>query len=83
MPITELVFPSYKLDPQSLAALKEKQYEIFQHFSGVEGLQATYRGPIIEENGASIDDKSMKSVLVLGKHSPNIAPITSSLMYRM
>jgi len=69
MPITELVFPLYKLDPQSLAGLKEKTPEIFQSFSGVEGLQAAFRGPILEEDGAAVDLQSMRSVLVLGRLS--------------
>jgi hypothetical protein len=67
MPVTELVHPSYKLDSQSVAGLKEKYTEIFQHFSGVDGLQAKFHGTIIEENGARVDPKSMRSVLILGK----------------
>ncbi|CRG89132.1 DNA topoisomerase 2 [Talaromyces islandicus] len=65
MPVTELVFPSYKLDPQSLAGLKEKQGQMFQAFSGVPGLEKTYRGVILEEDGASVDAASMRNVLVL------------------
>jgi hypothetical protein len=67
MPITELVFVSYKTDSESVAALKEKESEIFKHFSGVKGLQAKFRGPILEDNGAIVDPKSIRSVLVLGK----------------
>jgi hypothetical protein len=67
MPITELIFPVFKQDSQTLAGLKEKAPEIFQTFSGVEGLQAAFRGPILEENGSAVDPKSAKSVLVLGK----------------
>jgi hypothetical protein len=69
MPVTELVFPSYKLDPQSLAGLKEKQGQIFQAFSGVPGLEKAFRGIILEEDGAPIDATSMRNVLVLGKLS--------------
>jgi hypothetical protein len=67
MPITELVFPTYKLDPQSLAGLKEKGPEIFQYFDGLPGLEAFFRGAILEENGATVDPATMRSMLVLGK----------------
>lgn len=69
MPVTELVFPSYKLDPQSLAGLKEKEGQIFQAFAGVPGLEKSYYGVILEEDGASVDAASMRNVLVLGKLS--------------
>lgn len=67
MPITELVFPSYKLDLQSRTRLKEKASDIFQIFSGVEGLQAAFRGAILEENGAAVDPNSVRTVFVLGR----------------
>jgi hypothetical protein len=75
MPVTELVFPSYKLDPQSLAELKAKENQIFQSFSGVTGLEKACRGIILEEDGASVDAARMRNVLVLGKLSslsPNV-----------
>lgn len=69
MTITELVFPSYKLDPQSLAELRRKEHQIFQSFSGVVDLNAAFSGLVIEENCAGVDPNSMKSVLVLGRLS--------------
>lgn len=69
MPVTELVFPSYKQDSQSLTELKEKEHQIFQSFSGVEGLAAAFRGVVLEENGTAVDPKSMRGVLVLGRLS--------------
>jgi hypothetical protein len=67
MPITELVFPSYKPDPESLAALSSKRNQIFSHFLGAEGLQSFVTGPILEENGTSVDAASEKTALVFGK----------------
>ena len=66
MPVTELVFPSYKLDKQSLSGLKENEPDIFRSFSGVEGLQIGFRGAILEEDGVSVDTNSMRSLLLLG-----------------
>lgn len=70
MPVTELVFPSYKSDPQSLAELKAKENQIFRSFSGVPGLEKACRGIILEENGVSVDAASMRNVLVLGELFP-------------
>jgi hypothetical protein len=66
MPITELVFPTYKLESESLDALRSKRSEIFSHFLGAEGLQSFVTGPILEENGTSVDAASEKTVLVFG-----------------
>lgn len=66
MPVTELVFLSYKPDPQSLAELKAKENQIFQSFSGVPGLEKACRGIILEEDGVCVDAASMRNVLALG-----------------
>ncbi|KAM0253894.1 hypothetical protein ACHAQJ_007069 [Trichoderma viride] len=65
MPITELVFPSYKLDPQSLATLKENQQQLFGTFAGVAGLLKLFRGPILEDSGKAVDPREVRSVLAL------------------
>ncbi|KAL4882527.1 hypothetical protein BJY04DRAFT_217021 [Aspergillus karnatakaensis] len=65
MPITELIFPVWKTDPQSVASLKEKETEVFKHFSGIKGLEATFRGPVSEANGASVKPESLKTLIVL------------------
>lgn len=67
MPITELVFPAFKTDAESVAAFKTQAQDIFQSLSNIEGLQAGFQGPILEENGSPVDPKSMRSILVLGK----------------
>lgn len=67
MPITELVFPLYKLDPQSLVGLKENEQQIFGCFAGVEGLLKLFRGPIMEDSGTTVDLKAIRSVLAIGK----------------
>ncbi|KAJ8099024.1 hypothetical protein POJ06DRAFT_126368 [Lipomyces tetrasporus] len=64
MPVTELVFPLYKPDPQSLEELKQKENQIFQSFCGVEGLKAAFRGVVLEDNGVAVDPKT-RGILVL------------------
>jgi hypothetical protein len=49
MPVTELVFPLYKPDSQSLEELKQKEHQIFQSFYGVEGLEAAFHGVVLED----------------------------------
>lgn len=68
MPITELVFPAFKRDPESLKALKEKEPEIFKSVIGTEGLYAAFRGPILEENAQSVPPESVRNIIVLGEH---------------
>lgn len=67
MPVTELVFPLYKPDSQSLAELKQKENEIFQSLSSVEGLNVAFCGVVLEDNGVAVDSKNTRGVLVLGK----------------
>jgi hypothetical protein len=66
MPITELVFPFYKQDQESLDGIRSKRNEIFSIFNGAEGLQSFVNGPILEEDGASVDAASEKTVLIFG-----------------
>ena len=66
MPVTELLFPLYKPESQSLEELKQKEQQIFQSFYGVEGLQAAFHGVVLEDNGVAVDPKT-RGVLVLGK----------------
>ncbi|KAL5343604.1 hypothetical protein BJX70DRAFT_393663 [Aspergillus crustosus] len=65
MPITELIFPVWKTDPQSVANLKQSEPQIFKHFSGLNGLEAGFRGSITEANGAVVKPESLKTMLVL------------------
>ncbi|KAL4869036.1 hypothetical protein BDV12DRAFT_196657 [Aspergillus spectabilis] len=65
MPITELIFPVWKTDPRSVAGLKQSEPEIFKHFCGVEGLEARFRGAIVEANGITVKPESLKSLIVL------------------
>ncbi|OAL35034.1 hypothetical protein AYO20_05749 [Fonsecaea nubica] len=58
MPITELIFPTYKLDAESLAALKTNESHIFSHLANVNGLQAAFNGQILEHNGSPVDPKN-------------------------
>jgi hypothetical protein len=67
MPVTELVFPLYKPDSQSLEELKQKEHQIFQSFYGVEGLEAAFHGVVLEDNGVAVDPIKPRGVLVLGK----------------
>lgn len=73
MPVTELVFPLYNPDSQSLEELEQKAHQIFHSFQGVEGLKAAFRGVVLEDNGVAIDPKITRGVLVLGKFPVNIA----------
>lgn len=70
MPVTELVYPTYKRDPESLDGLKAHESAIFEAFSEVKGLQAAFRGPVLEEDGAVVDPNSMRSILVLEWDDP-------------
>ncbi|KAK9368565.1 hypothetical protein V1509DRAFT_73810 [Lipomyces kononenkoae] len=65
MPITELVFPSYKQDPASIAGLKEKENQIIQSFANIDGLTRFHHGEILEEDGISVKPESMKRILIL------------------
>ncbi|KAH0839215.1 hypothetical protein FOPE_05554 [Fonsecaea pedrosoi] len=65
MPITELIFPTYKLDAESLAALKTNESHIFSHLTNVNGLQAAFNGQILEHNGSPVDPKNVRTLLVL------------------
>lgn len=70
MPITEVVFPTFKLDPESLTALQAATPTMFSSVKGVGGLLNLVRGPLVEENGQAVDPNTHRSVLSLGK--PNI-----------
>lgn len=67
MPVTEIVFPVFKSDPESVATLKENQSDIFQNFSGVRGLEAAFYGHILEENSTPVDPNNMRKILILGE----------------
>lgn len=67
MPITEVVFPLFKLDPESLAALKAATPTLFASVKDVGGLLTLVRGPLLEENGQAVDPNTHRSVLSLGK----------------
>jgi hypothetical protein len=67
MPITELIFPSFKVDPESLASLKENQKAMFGTFVGVEGLTKLFRGPILEDSGNAVDPKAVRSLIAIRK----------------
>ncbi|GAD97556.1 conserved hypothetical protein [Paecilomyces variotii No. 5] len=64
MPITELVFPSFKKDPETLKAL-ENEWENFKSLIGTQGVQAVFRGSILEDNGQSVPAESVRSILVI------------------
>ncbi|KAH8689488.1 hypothetical protein BGW36DRAFT_71765 [Talaromyces proteolyticus] len=65
MPITELVFPAYKQDPESIAGLKERQNQIIQSFTNIDGLSNFHHAEILEEDGISFKPESMKRILIL------------------
>ncbi|PTB46018.1 uncharacterized protein TrAFT101_004501 [Trichoderma asperellum] len=65
MPITEVVFPLFKLDPESLAALKAATPTLFASVKDVGGLLTLVRGPLLEENGQAVDPNTHRSVLSL------------------
>lgn len=66
MGVTELVFPTYKADPDLQAQLKNTAPEIFKQFHGTEGLLSLFRGKLLVENGVPVDPGSGRSLLVLG-----------------
>lgn len=66
MGITELIFPTYKPDPNLQAELEKAGPEIFKQFHGTEGLLSLFRGKILVDDGNPVDPKSGRSLLVLG-----------------
>lgn len=66
MPVIELMFVSYKTDPELVAELKSKAPEIFTHFSGIQGLKSISRGRILTEDGSAVSPESGRNALVLG-----------------
>lgn len=75
MPITEIVFPLFKLDPESLAGLKAATPTMFETVKNVGGLLNLVRGPLLEENGQAVDPNTHRSILSLGKPKPIIDPL--------
>lgn len=67
MPITEVIFPLFKLDPESLAGRDAAIASMFTAMQGVVGIQNLVRGPLLEENGQPIDPNTYRSVISLGK----------------
>jgi hypothetical protein len=67
MPLTEVVFPVFKLDPETLATLQAATPTLFSTIKGVPGLLNFLRGPLLEENGQAVDPNTHRSVLSLGK----------------
>ncbi|KAL6909239.1 hypothetical protein GGI43DRAFT_394906 [Trichoderma evansii] len=65
MPITEIVFPLFKLDPESLAGLKAATPTMFESVKNVGGLLNPFRGPLLEENGQAVDPNTHRSILSL------------------
>ncbi|EHK41607.1 uncharacterized protein TrAtP1_005114 [Trichoderma atroviride] len=65
MPITEVVFPVFKLDPETLATLQAAAPTMFSTIKGVPGLLNLLRGPLLEENGQAVDPSTHRSVLSL------------------
>jgi hypothetical protein len=70
MPVTELVFPLYNPDSQSLEELKQKEHQVFQSLYGVKGLEAAFRGVVLEDNGVIVNPTRTRGVLVLGTFTP-------------
>lgn len=68
MTITELLWPVFKSDAQSQAEFAAKSPEIFAHFVGVPGLKDFFRGRVIFDNGAPIDESSCRGALILGSY---------------
>lgn len=71
MPITEIVFPVFKLDPETLSTLQAAAPTMFSTIKGVPGLLNLLRGPLLEENGQAVDPNTHRSVLSLGKPNFN------------
>ncbi|KAL7920181.1 hypothetical protein ACQKWADRAFT_165543 [Trichoderma austrokoningii] len=65
MPITETIFPLFKLDPQSIAALEAASPTLFASFKGIPGILNLLWGPILEENGQAVDSSTHRSVVSL------------------
>ncbi|PNP38108.1 hypothetical protein TGAM01_v201371 [Trichoderma gamsii] len=65
MPLTEVVFPVFKLDPETLATLQAATPTLFSTIKGVPGLLNFLRGPLLEENGQAVDPSTHRSVLSL------------------
>ena len=66
MGVTELVFTQFKTDEETQSQLKEKAPQIFGQFRGVGGLKTLFRGPIIKEDGETVEPSSGRSIFVLG-----------------
>lgn len=66
MAITELLWPRWKTDYESLSAIQGQQKLIIDTFNSFEGLQYAFLGKIIEDNGAPLESPNSKSVYVLG-----------------
>lgn len=66
MTITELLWPVFKSDTQLQAEFATKSPEIFAHFVGVPGLKDFFRGRVIFDNGAPVDESSCRGALILG-----------------
>jgi hypothetical protein len=64
MPITELAFPFFKQDEETLVELKRKAPEIWRSLPRIEGLQAAFHGLVVEDNGSTFDVESMRTVVV-------------------
>jgi hypothetical protein len=67
MPITELLWPVWKSDAESLAAVQSHEKFIGETFESSNGLHFTYTGRILEENGAPVDNPATRGIFVLGK----------------
>jgi hypothetical protein len=68
MPVTELVFPVYKTDADSLAHLQENKLKIAQNYpKNINGLHAIYQGKIVEENGIIVKQPETRSVFFFGE----------------
>ncbi|RDW84060.1 uncharacterized protein DSM5745_04386 [Aspergillus mulundensis] len=65
MAITELLLPTFKTDPSSIANFAFQAPSLFAHFRGVRGLQSFFRGRIVAENGEAVDGDSGRGVLIL------------------
>jgi hypothetical protein len=80
MPLTEIVSPEFKLDPESLAALQEAEPRLFSSVKDIPGLWNFLRGPILEENGQDVDPAKLRSVLALGKAQNTILSFDPSVV---
>ncbi|KAH8894328.1 hypothetical protein GQ53DRAFT_745046 [Thozetella sp. PMI_491] len=65
MPTTEIFFPTFKSDAESLAGVRENQWRIPVLFQGVAGIETAYTGQVLEENGVSVDPETMRISLAI------------------